>query len=227
LGQNAASGVFDDTARKLAELYMGCLAAHVGTDVILDSPTNAKGDNPDVIFTAQGCRLACRSQRWALAIKTIATEQGQTIFERIKDGADQIDDPRCSADKGMVVINAKNALDHNALWNGRFPGLPSVIAALAAQLDELADNAAANRPQAEWDALFTRKVVRPVLFLGQSLVQLPTPAGVQTPTSLKMLRAYGANGAVDPVGYGLATAMNDSMQVILRGIPGGPCRRPR
>lgn len=51
LGQNAASGVFDDTARKMAELYVGCLAAHVGTEVVLDSPTNAKGDNPDVIFT--------------------------------------------------------------------------------------------------------------------------------------------------------------------------------
>ena len=44
LAQNASSSTHDDTARKLAELYIGSLAVHVGIDVALDSPTNAKGD---------------------------------------------------------------------------------------------------------------------------------------------------------------------------------------
>ena len=58
---------------------------------------------------------------------------------------------------------------------------------------------------------------RPVLFLGQSLVRLPTPAGAQTPTALKMLQAYCAMGSLDPFATGLAAEMNDSMQNILHG----------
>ncbi|WP_435513180.1 hypothetical protein [Variovorax sp. LT1R16] len=220
LAQNAASGPDDDTARKFAELYIGSLAVHVATDVVLDSPTNAKGDNPDVMFTLQDGDTAHAPQRWALAIKTISSRQGQTIFERIKEGAEQIDDPKCTADRGMVIINAKSALNHDALWAAAFPDLPSAIDALDGQLQELIDRSAKDRPQPEWDDLFLGKVVRPVLFLGQSLVRLPTVAGARTPTPLKMLKAYGASGTVDPVGVGLAALMNEFMQTILLGIPG-------
>jgi hypothetical protein len=227
LSQNATSGPQDDTARKIAELYIGCLAAHVGTDVVLDSPTNAKGDNPDVMFTVRECDTAKPPQRWALAIKTISSKQGQTIFERIKEGAGQIDDPKCAAERGMVIINAKSALNHDALWNTTFTDLESAQKALGDQLDQLIDAADRDRPQHEWDDLFTRKVVRPVLFLGQSLVRLPTPAGPHTPTALKMLKAYGAHGPLDPVGHRLAHDMNHWMQVILFGIPGGAGYLPR
>ena len=63
LAQNAASGPYYDTARKITELYVGCLAAHTGTEVVLDSPTNSKGGNPDVIFKVEGCHLVPRPQR--------------------------------------------------------------------------------------------------------------------------------------------------------------------
>lgn len=229
LSQNMTSPFNDDTARKLAELYMGCLAAHVGNQVDLDSPTAAKGDNPDVIFTVAPTvsDVAQQPEQWALAIKTIGTTHGQTIFERIKEGAEQIDDAKCPAQNGMVVINAKNALDHQALWRGTFPDLQAAMNALGGQLNSLADNANANRPQAEWDAIFSGKVKRPVLFLGQSLVHLPTPAGMRTPTALKMLKAYGANGALDPTARGLAGCLNHFMQTILLGIPGGVGHQPR
>lgn len=227
LGQNATSGPQDDTARKIAELYIGCLAAHVGTDVVLDSPTNAKGDNPDVMFTLQEDNTGKPPQRWALAIKTISSQQGQTIFERIKEGAAQIDDPKCAAERGMVVINAKSALDHDALWGATFADLESAQKALGDQLDQLIDAADKDRPQPEWDELFTRKVVRPVLFLGQSLVRLPTPAGQLVPTALKMLKAYGAKGPLDHYGHRLAHDMNHWMQVVLLGIPGGAGYPPR
>lgn len=226
LKQNAKGAYDDDTARKMAELYIGCLAVHVGTQVVLDSPTNAKGDNPDVIFTVQ-CDHASEPESWALAIKTISTRQGQTIFERIADGARQIDDPKCSATRGMVVINAKDALDHDALWNAVFPDLKSATDALAAQLAALADSANADRDQAEWDDLFRAKVARPVLFLGQSLVLVPTPAGPQTPTALKMLWAYDANGKPDQVALSLAGTLNRFMQTIVLGIPGKPGHWPQ
>jgi hypothetical protein len=227
LSQNSEGAYNDDTARKMAELYMGCLAAHVGTDILLDSPTDAKGDNPDVIFTIEENDSIKQPQKWALAIKTISSKKGQTIFERIKEGGEQIDDPRCLADRGMVVINAKNALDHNALWDTTFSTLGDAIDALNKQLLSLAGNANANREQSEWDAVFSRKVARPVLFLGQSLVRLPTPASTQTPTAIKTLVPYDANGPLDPVAHGLATCLNHFMQTILLGIPGGHGYLPR
>jgi hypothetical protein len=227
LSQNLAGAHSDDTARKMAEFYMGCLAAHAGTNVVLDSPTNAKGDNPDVIFTAVKDVPGAQPESWALAIKTISAKSGQTIFERIKEGAQQIDDPKCLADRGMVVINAKNALDHDALWNANFPNTQVAMDALAAQLDALADKANADREQSQWDGLFLGKVARPVLLLGQSLIRVPTPAGPQTPTSLKMLRAYGANGTLNPTAYALATCLNHFMQTVLLGLPGASQQMPR
>ncbi|MFI7720512.1 hypothetical protein ACIAM6_19310, partial [Acinetobacter baumannii] len=80
----------------MAELYVGCLAAHVGTNVILDHPTASRGDNPDIIFTVEETTTAVPRQ-WALAIKSISSRSGQTIFERIKEGARQIDDDKCPA----------------------------------------------------------------------------------------------------------------------------------
>ena len=56
-----------------------------------------------------------RKRCWALAIKTISSRSGQTIFERIADGAEQIDRKACIADIGIVIINAKSAIDHEAL----------------------------------------------------------------------------------------------------------------
>ena len=227
LAQTAASGPYDDTARKMAELYMACLAAHVGTDVYLDSPTSAKGDNPDVIFKYEPSRLITQPQQWALAIKTISSRHGQTIFDRIKEGAEQIDNQNCPAKRGMVVINAKSALDHNKLWESVYPDLSAAMNALSAELSDLAESAAFNRPLIEWDRLFTGKVARPVLFLGQSLVRLDTPAGEKTPAILKMLLAYEAKGVVDQVATELAVAMNHFMQDVLRGSPGRPGQLPQ
>jgi hypothetical protein len=227
LVQNAQSAYNDDTARKMAELYIGCLAAHVGIQVALDSPTNAKGDNSDVIFAVEKNEPSAKPESWALALKTISSKRGQTIFERIEEGAHQIDDIKCIADKGIVIINAKNALDHDALWNTTFSSVGAATDALAAQLDDLADKANADRDQSEWDALFFGKAARPVLFLDQSLVRVPTPVSQQTPTPLKILRAYGANGTVDPAAYSLAHCLNHFMQAILLGLPGTSGQWPR
>ena len=49
----------------------------------------------------------------------------------------------------------------------------------------------------------------------------------QTPTALKMLRAYNTNNTLDPVAHGLALMLNDAMQTILRGIPGSAGRPPQ
>ena len=62
--------------------------------------------------------------------------------------------------------------------------------------------------------------------MGQSLVQLPTAAGTHTPTPLKMLKLYEAQGTGDPGAVGLADLMNHFMQTILQGIPGSAGNAP-
>jgi hypothetical protein len=224
--QNAASGFDDDTSRKMAELYVACLAAHVGTNVQLDHPTKAKGDNPDVMFGAETTTNV--KKQWAIAIKTIASEHGQTIYERIEEACNQIDSPRCQADVGIVLINAKNALRHDTLWNPPTPFRDCAHAqgALHGQLSRLIESAMHNRSQSDWDALFQRKVVRPVLFMGQSLVSIPTSVSARTPTTLKMLMMFEAGGVPDPAASGLAAALNAYMQTVLLGVPGGPGQGP-
>lgn len=228
LAQNVDSKYNDDTARKMAELYVGCLAAHVGSDVDLDSPTCAKGDNPDVIFTLTPTieGVVQKPEKWALAIKTVSSTHGQTIFERIKEGAKQIDAKKCPADKGLVLINAKNALDHDELASATYSGLGDAINALDQQLTALANASGANRPQCEWDDVFSRKTKRPVLFLGQSLVYLETQAGDQIPTALKMLKPFDASGEIDASAYKLAECLNHFMQTVLIGQPAGAGQPP-
>jgi hypothetical protein len=228
IGQNVATGPFDDTARKMAELYIGCLAACVGTNVELDHPTNSIGDNPDVLFDVEETQPISRIRRWALAIKTISTTSGQTVFERIEEAAQQIDSPRCKADVGIVVINAKSALDHDLLWNPPVPfaNLPEAVNALGSQLRALGEAAEKDRDPSEWERLFKNKAVRPVLFMGQSAVRLPTPAGAETATALKLLMPYEAVGTGDPVATALAELLNSHMQNILLGIPGRPDQAP-
>lgn len=228
IGQNAAGSVFDDVSRKMAELYIACLAAHTGFGVELDHPTHSKGDNPDVIFAVRD-KSRQVSERWALAIKTISSKQGQTIFDNIKKGAEQIDDPKCKADRGFVIINTKDALDHNALWNPPtpFPDVSAATRALCAQLESLSNAAALNRPQQDWDQLFKGRARRPVLFLGQSLVRLPTPASSSTPTELKVMQMYPAGGAIDQTSHKIAYYLNHYMQIVLKGIPGSSGSEPQ
>jgi hypothetical protein len=225
LGQNAINEYDDDTARKIAELYVGCLAAQFGTDVDLDHPDKSKGDNPDVMFNVED--LSRGRARWALAIKTIGeTSGGQTVFDRIRDGASQVDDPKCKADHGMVVINAKNHVDHDALWKADFADREAAEAGLRDELTKVIGKAARDRPQEEWDALFAGRTIRPIVFMAQTVVRIPTPIGL-LPTPLGMMLADGANGACDGHGEAIARDMNHYMQIIRRGIPASIGRYPR
>jgi hypothetical protein len=179
IGQVAQADARDDISRKIAELYVGCLAIHCGTQIVLDHPQRATGDNPDILLTYDG-------HRWALAVKTlVSSRNGETIFERIREGAAQID--RSDADRGMVVINAKNVIDHEAFWGPPppFASLDAAIDALRAQLRGVVDLAAQDRPKAEWDDLFRGKAVPPVILIGQSVTYLPVGGGFEAPTPVK------------------------------------------
>lgn len=222
--QNARAALPNDANRKLTELYIASLAIHLANSIVLDSPNAAKGNNPDVLFSYVGD--PCKGRRWALAIKSVSGASGQTYFERIREAADQIDAPACPANIGMVVVNLKDTLEHDALWKAPFPNLQSAIGGLHQQMHERMNKAGAERPQQEWGALFTGKVVRPIIFMAHTLVRIAVSKGLEMPTPLKAMIAYGANGSPHPVGYEIATGLNDMMQRVLAGAPGSPGRLP-
>lgn len=160
--QNAASPVTDDAANKVIALYIACLAMTFGSNIALDHPVNSKGDNPDVM-------LGFRSQRWALALKTLHSRKPRTIYDNIKKAADQIE--ASPATHGLVILNVKNLLDYDALWPSPLVSYPEQLATdlLQAQvvgiikgLEEI--------PSEDWrDALaFSRKAALPIVFIGQA-----------------------------------------------------------
>ena len=55
--------------------------------------------------------------------------------------------------------------------------------ALATELMKVIAAASKDRPQEEWDQLFTGKTVRPIIFMAQTIVKLPTPVG-ELPTPM-------------------------------------------
>lgn len=214
--QNTKADARDDISRKMAELYVGCLAIHCGDQVKLDHPQRSKGNNPDVM-------LSYEEQAWALAVKTLVSDRnGQTIFDNIQRAAEQID--ASSADIGMVVINAKNIIKHDGFWNRPqpFADVAAATEALRGELRTLIDLASQDRPQSDWDQLFTGKAVPPVIFLGQSVTYLPVGGAFRTPTPLKAMITDACNREPHPVGARLACCLNHWMQVVLRGLPGPP-----
>jgi hypothetical protein len=214
LSQITENDPTDDASRKLVELYVACLAVHCGDKLELDHPTNAKGDNPDIL-------LSYSSGTWAIAIKTPSSRHGQTLFENIKKAGEQIE---CSAaSKGLVLLNVRNILDHEALWKGSYKTLDEATAALKAEIVKVCDAANQDRPAEDWDRIFhDNKTVTPVLLIGQSVVRLPTAMAEETPTPLKMMVAWNVDREPFKEGVELAHCLTHWMQCILHGEPGPP-----
>jgi len=99
--------ISDEGSNKVFELLMGLVASEVGTNVDMDSPRHAQGDNPDVLFKFQ-------ARRWAIACKVVNGVSPLTLFERIEEGIRQIE--VSAADVGVVAINMKNVLEHDDFW---------------------------------------------------------------------------------------------------------------
>jgi len=206
--QNRSSPVTDAVANKMVELYFGALAMYFATHVVLDDPNHSKGDNPDVMLTF-------RAKRWALAMKTLSSMRNpQTIFDNIKKGSDQIEASK--ADVGLVVVNLKNVIDHDALWpaGGAATTEKDAMAALTAQVSAIVDSLSVISAD-DWLSAFGpgRKAERPVLFLAQSAFYAqPAHGGRPYPMPLKMLRVH-MQPEGDPLGaMKLAHALNHHMQ---------------
>lgn len=222
--QTTSGNSTDDVHRKLVELYLGSLAVHVGSNVELDHPSVSRGDNPDVLFdcTRQDNQI---TKRWALAIKTISSKHGQTIFERISGGSKQIN-AACRAERGIVVINTQGALDHEALWSQPFLCLEDAQQALLKQVHDLAQAASTRRPESEWTDVLSGKTSPVVLFMGHAVVRVATQVHHETPTVLKILLRHNPTLESDDEAESIAWHLNDYMQRITKGVPGSNGRHP-
>lgn len=245
--QNTASDIRDDVARKIAELYVACLVAQFGLNVRLDHPTNSLGDNPDIVFDLKlnrkpkGQEPIYEEETWTIAIKTISSRHGQTIFENVKKAAEQIKSPKCCANHGLILINVKNVLPHDCLWEKRYSSLEESQCDLLNEIRLLTDAAKEERSATEWRNLFDNKVVLPIIFLGQTAVSLPETqdeecsskaidSDFRVPTSLKMMNIFDPleeSNSVCPTAKFVAERMNHYMQTILYGCAGTEQSQPR
>lgn len=213
----------DDAGRKLTELYVGALAVNFAHDVQLDDPEASRGDNPDVMFTTKDKQD--RETRWAIAIKSIASRSGQTIFENVLKASKQINAASCRADRGIVLIAARGSIDHRLLWSTLFPTVEAAIDALRVELNELAKLADLNRAEDEWQQALFGKTSPIFLFYGQAVVQVETVYG-PVPTILKMLLVHNPLERSDDDAMMVANHLNHSMQSVVRGIPGSQGNLP-
>ncbi len=106
VAQNIAAPI-DQVAAKIFELLIGLVCVEIGTDTSLDGPVHSYGNNPDILTHLDG-RL------WGLACKVLSGRSPKTMFDRLKEGIDQIE--RSPAEIGCVIINLKNQIDHEKTW---------------------------------------------------------------------------------------------------------------
>lgn len=106
--QNTALANYDEASNKLFELLIGLAALNVpGASIEMDHPKKTKGNNPDVLALLDGVL-------WGFACKVPNGTAEMTLFENVAKGVEQIE--RSRADTGIVVLNPKNVLPHEALF---------------------------------------------------------------------------------------------------------------
>ena len=222
--QSKAGDPRDDAGRKLTELYVGALAVNFAHNVVLDHPQASQGDNPDVMFTTED--ISGERTRWAIAIKSISSRSGQTIFENILKASKQINADTCPAERGIVFIAARGSIDHARLWATPFPTMNAAIEALRSELHGLAELAELDRDEEDWHQVFTGKTSPLVLLSGQAVVQVTTEAGPVS-TILKMVLEHNPLARSDAAALQVAWHLNHFTQTIVTGIAGSPGQAPR
>lgn len=107
VAQNKRSRPTDESTNKIFELLFALALLDIGEDLILDHPSLAKGDNPDILVTIE-------NQRWGFACKTIYGLPAQTLLDNLEKGVDQIQ--KSEAAIGCVVVNFRNLLNRDTFW---------------------------------------------------------------------------------------------------------------
>ncbi|HWF59918.1 MAG TPA: hypothetical protein VN666_06375 [Nitrospira sp.] len=107
--QNKRAPLCQEATNKIFELLFALVSLDVSEEVILDHPSSAKGDNPDVLATIGG-------QCWGFACKTIYGSSGKTFYDNLEKGVEQIE-AAPNAQVGTVVMNFRNIISHDECWS--------------------------------------------------------------------------------------------------------------
>lgn len=96
-----------DASNKLFELFFGLVCSPISSQISMDDPFSAKGDNPDILAKIDGVH-------WGFACKVISGTSPITMYENLKKAIDQVESS--PAGMGVAVLKLTNAVDHNAVW---------------------------------------------------------------------------------------------------------------
>jgi hypothetical protein len=217
--QNVAAPVTDAAANKVFELTVATAAMlHCG-DIELDDPNHAVGDNPDVLAAFDG-------RAWGIACKVAHSISGQTLFDNLQKGVDQID--KSKADVGVVVINLKNVIKHDDYWSilnqdewrkgdePRFSSFINYVDALnklKMEVDSIAARIRAAAGDRSLLALFDgRKALPAVLFYVPTAIGTLVQ-GMPMPAALGFLNLQEI-GQVESRDRAVLNLLNDGMQSV-------------
>jgi hypothetical protein len=182
---NAPSQVTDEAANKNSELYVGCLAIGAGLSIELEDPDkSANGKNPDVLLTFEG-------SAWSVAVKASHSSSAPTIFGNIKKGVEQIER---SGANGVVFVNVKNIIDHQALaLASPFTSVSDAVAVVGRQVDAIIQSLLTLIVPSDWEELFSMKKARPlVALMGQITVSAYVVPGTPMFVPVKVMRVLCA-----------------------------------
>jgi hypothetical protein len=106
--QTVNSKITDQGSNKLFELYTAALCYPDFEKIVLDSPENSKGDNPDVMFENNGAKFG-------IACKVLHSDKPKTIFDNISKAVSQIEQSEC--ENGIVFLSLRNLIDYDVFWS--------------------------------------------------------------------------------------------------------------
>ncbi len=106
--QNTRLPVCQEATNKIFELLFALALLDLSDEVVLDHPSQAKGDNPDVLARIDG-------QYWGFACKTIYGLSGKTFYDNLKKGVEQIE-VAPKAQVGIVLMNFRNIINQDKCW---------------------------------------------------------------------------------------------------------------
>lgn len=97
----------DDACNKVFKMLIGLFCLPLAEHLELDDPHRSKGNNPDVLAKIEGTT-------WGFSCKTPNGTSAKTMFERMKEGVEQIE--ASPAQKGTAYFNFRNVIDHDQTW---------------------------------------------------------------------------------------------------------------
>lgn len=106
--QNTRVPLSQEVTNKIFEILFALALLDLSDEVVLDHPSSAKGDNPDVLAMIDG-------RCWGFACKTIYGASGKTFYDNLKKGVEQIE-AAPKAQVGAVVMNFRNIINHDKCW---------------------------------------------------------------------------------------------------------------